>query len=84
MAAGLPCVATSVGGVPEIASDQKTGLIVAPHNIDAFAQAVEQVLADEALAARLGNAGREDVLRKHTLPAYANELLSIYEKLLRQ
>ena len=83
MAAGLPCVATSVGGVPEIASDQKTGLIVAPHNIDAFAQAVEQVLADEAFAARLGNAGQEDVLRKHTLPAYADELLSIYEKLLR-
>ncbi len=84
MAAGLPCVATSVGGVPEIASDGKTALIVPARDMDSFAQAVERVLADQELAARLGKAGREDVLRNHTLPAYATQLLGIYESLLRR
>jgi glycosyltransferase involved in cell wall biosynthesis len=84
MAAGLPCVATSVGGVPEIAADQQTGLIVAPRDADAFAKAVERLLMDETLAARLGYAGQEHVLRKHTLPTYADELLGIYAKLLKR
>ena len=82
MAAGLPVVASAVGGVPEIVADGATGLLVPPGDAAALATALEQVLADSALRRRLGAAGRERVrtrfdlaeLRRAHLELYAREL----------
>jgi glycosyltransferase involved in cell wall biosynthesis len=59
MAAGLPCVASAVNGIPEVVRDGTDGLLVEPRNVDALAQAILRVLADEGLARRLGVAARE-------------------------
>ncbi|HEV7898102.1 MAG TPA: glycosyltransferase [Planosporangium sp.] len=59
MAAGLPVVATAVGGVPEIISDGETGLLVAPHAPAELAAAIARVAGDPALRVRLGAAARE-------------------------
>ena len=61
MAAGLPVVATSVGGIPEIIEDGLTGLLVPPGNPQALAEAVICLLQDSCLATRLANAGQERV-----------------------
>jgi len=61
MASGLPVVATDVGGTPDVVEEGRTGLLVPPRDPDAVARAVEVLLADGRLRARLGQAGRERV-----------------------
>ncbi len=58
MAAGTPCVATRVTGIPEIVRDESTGLLVDEHNPRALAVALERLLSDAQLRVRLATAGR--------------------------
>jgi L-malate glycosyltransferase len=58
MAAGLPVVATRVGGTPEIIIDSVNGLLVPPRNPPALADAILRVLEDADLARRLSRAGQ--------------------------
>jgi glycosyltransferase involved in cell wall biosynthesis len=58
LARGLPVVTTDVVGIPEWIDDRRTGLVVPPERPDALAQAIAELLADRALAGRLGEAGR--------------------------
>jgi len=61
MAAGLPVVATAVGGTPEVVLDGQTGFLVAPGDPCALADALLALLADRPLADRFGRAGRARV-----------------------
>jgi glycosyltransferase involved in cell wall biosynthesis len=58
MAAGLPVVATSVGGVPELIEHERTGLLAAPGDAAQLAAHVEALLADPARRMALGSRGR--------------------------
>lgn len=58
MAAGLPIVASDVGGIPELISHERTGLLVAPGHPAALAASLLRVMTEPALAARLGHAAR--------------------------
>jgi glycosyltransferase involved in cell wall biosynthesis len=58
MAAGLPVAATRVGALPEIVLDGETGRLLPPEDVDALAGALESILGDAELAARMGRAGR--------------------------
>jgi glycosyltransferase involved in cell wall biosynthesis len=58
MAAGLPVIATAVGGIPEIVVDGVTGLLVPPRAPRALAGAIARVAADPGLRKRLGAAAR--------------------------
>jgi len=57
MAAGLPCVSTTLAGVPEMVIDQQTGLLTPERDPAATAAALIRILTDPALAHRLGQAG---------------------------
>jgi glycosyltransferase involved in cell wall biosynthesis len=59
MAAGIPMIATAVGGIPEILEDDVTGLLVPPQNPPALATAISRLVQDPQLRARLGTAARE-------------------------
>ncbi len=61
MAAGLPVVATCVGGIPEVVVDGQTGLLVAPSDPSALSDALLTLLADRPVAQRFGRAGRARV-----------------------
>ena len=61
MAAGLPVVATAVGGTPEVVVDDETGLLVPPGDPAAMAAALMTLLADRAKAEAFGRAGRARV-----------------------
>lgn len=63
MSQGVPVVATTTGGIPEVVLDGQTGLLVGPGDAPALAKAVCRVLADRAYAARLGAAGRRQAER---------------------
>jgi glycosyltransferase involved in cell wall biosynthesis len=58
MSLGRAVVATSVGGVPEIVDDEVSGILVAPGDDAALAAAIERLLHDAPLRARLGVAAR--------------------------
>jgi glycosyltransferase involved in cell wall biosynthesis len=62
MAMEVPVVASTAGGIPEAVEDSVTGLLVPPADPAALATAIAQVLGDEALALRMGQAGRQRVL----------------------
>jgi len=63
MASGLPCIATTVGGIPEWIEDGKTGLLIPPGSPDAVAAALLSLAADKALGTRMGAAARDLVVR---------------------
>jgi len=58
MATGIPVVATSVGGTPEIVRDEVTGRLVPPGDPEAFARAVLTILGVRGAAVRMGEEGR--------------------------
>jgi glycosyltransferase involved in cell wall biosynthesis len=55
---GLPVVATAVGGIPNLLTQDETGLLVADSDVGAMAAAVRRLLTEPALAARLSAGGR--------------------------
>jgi glycosyltransferase involved in cell wall biosynthesis len=61
MAAGLPVVATSVGGTPEAVLDGTTGLLAPPRDPAGLADAMLKLLADRPLMEAFGRAGRARV-----------------------
>jgi glycosyltransferase involved in cell wall biosynthesis len=58
MAAGVPVVATRVGGVPEVVEDGVAGIVTAPGRADELSRGLAALLADGPAAARMGAAGR--------------------------
>ncbi len=67
-ARGRGAVATDAGGIPDIVTDNRDGLLVPPGDVAALVNALERVLDDDALAARLGSAARETYGRWHQTP----------------
>lgn len=67
MAAGCACVASLVPGVEGVLEDGQTGLLVPEANPQALADALEQLLRDPALAARLGEAARARAIEEHSV-----------------
>jgi glycosyltransferase involved in cell wall biosynthesis len=63
MALGIPCVATDVGGVPEVVVDGEDGIIVPPRDPSALADAIVSLLRDPALRKRMGSAARRQAAR---------------------
>lgn len=77
-ASALPIVATDVGGNAEIVRDGVNGLVVPPSEPDTFAAALERLLADPALAAEMGQAGRAWLLSNATFEVMSNRYLEAY------
>jgi glycosyltransferase involved in cell wall biosynthesis len=59
MSAGIPVVASKVGGIPEVVVDGASGLLVAPGDTASLQRSLSRILCDRALATRLGAAARE-------------------------
>ena len=83
MGYGLPCVATGVGGMPEIIAEGKNGRLAPAGDAEALADRVEDLLADAALRARLGAAARETTSRCFSLAAMTAGYESLYARLTR-
>jgi glycosyltransferase involved in cell wall biosynthesis len=78
MAFGLPIVATTAGGLPEVVEDGVTGLLVPPGDAHALAAAILRLLHDADLRQRLGQAGRARVLREFTVDCVVERTVAVY------
>jgi len=81
MALGKPVVGTRAGGLPEVVSDGKTGLLVVPRFPESLADACLRLLENTSLARRLGEAGRERVEATFDSRKMADAVVALYEKL---
>jgi glycosyltransferase involved in cell wall biosynthesis len=82
MAAGVPVVATAVGGVPEIATNEQNALLVPAGDMKGFALALNRLLSNNELATILAQAARKHVLENFSPTANARSLLRVYEELI--
>ena len=81
MSAGVPVVATNVGGIPEIVTDGESALLVPAGDVESMAAAMAKLLTDTSLAQRFVERGRSLVLEKHSPTARAERLAGIYQSL---
>jgi glycosyltransferase involved in cell wall biosynthesis len=82
MRAGLPVVASSVGGIEESVRDGETGYLVARGDVDMLRQRIGVLLADSALRVRLGHAGRRRYESHFTMDQMVKKTLAVYEDVL--
>jgi glycosyltransferase involved in cell wall biosynthesis len=78
MAHGRPVVASAVGGLLDAVDDEQTGLLVPPGDAAALRTAIERLLADRALRARLGAAARERAAERFSWAASTAATLDVY------
>jgi len=82
MAAGLPVVATDVGGNPEVVVDGETGFVVPPRDPAALAEAILVLLKDPDRGRAMGAAGRARVAEHYTVQRMVARLEALYASLL--
>jgi glycosyltransferase involved in cell wall biosynthesis len=82
MAAGVPVVATAVGGIPEVCTHGVTGLLVPPEDADALAQAITTTLTDQPATKARVAAAAADVRGRFDLAAHAAGVQAVYARVL--
>ena len=84
MAAGLPVVASAVGGLLDLIDDGRTGVLVPPGDPGALAGAIASLVNDPSRAHRLGAAARHEVLNRYSFERMVDAFETLYDTLLRQ
>jgi len=82
MMAGLPVVASNVGGLPEIVVNNQTGFLVEPEDLNGFAEKIGLLLNDPDNANKMGQAGKTRAISKFSVSGHADNILRIYKNLL--
>lgn len=82
LAAGLPVVATDVGGIRELVDSDAIGLLVPPNDMAALADALLVLLADRDRARRMGQRGRAKVEAEFAVEGMVSHMETIYRTLL--
>ena len=78
MAYGRPVVGTRVGGIPEVVTDQESGLLVDRGDVRALAKNVLALIGDPQRRAAMGAAGRRKVGSQFDLQKNVTQLLETY------
>ena len=81
MAAGVPLVASAIGGIPELVQPGDTGLLVPPGDSAALAGAIRRLLDEAPLRARLSARGREEARTRFSLERAAEEITGVLVEL---
>jgi glycosyltransferase involved in cell wall biosynthesis len=78
MASGIPVVATSISGIPELVKHGETGWLVPPETVTELADALTQIYQDPVEAARRAGLGRKWVLEEFELSSNVRKLASLF------
>lgn len=82
LASGTPCVASNVGGIPDIVTPS-VGVLVPPADVTALAAAIRQLLADPQQIEAMRQSARQRALERFSWSSIAERLLSIYADVIR-
>lgn len=82
MAAGVPVVATDVGGVPDAVGGPSSAVLVPPRDADALARGVLGLLADARAAGTMSSAGQRIARERHDIGAVVRRVERMFETLL--
>ena len=80
MAAGLPVVATRVGGTPEVVVEGETGRLVPARDVGAMAEALLTIATDSDTARRMAASGRSRVERQFTIERMVERYAAVYRE----
>jgi glycosyltransferase involved in cell wall biosynthesis len=83
MAAGIPVIASRLGGIPEVIEHGKSGLLVEPGNASALASAIQSLTENRELRLALVTEGRKKVKAKFSEKLMVKKVESIYRELMR-
>lgn len=78
MRAGVPCVATHVGAVPDMATDGEDALLVPPLRPETLARAMRKLLEDPSIARRIAHRAAERVTREHAPDTFRNAIAALW------
>ena len=84
MAAGVPVIASDIGGIPEQVEHGVTGLLVPPGDVDALAVALAYIVEHPDAAKAMGAAARERVRQNFSPERHLEQLLRCYEEAMAQ
>jgi glycosyltransferase involved in cell wall biosynthesis len=84
MGAGVPVVATTVSGVPEVVESGRTGLLVAPGDAAELGQAISLLITEPTLRRRLSGAARVEVLPRFGVDDWIDSVVALYDRLLNE
>jgi glycosyltransferase involved in cell wall biosynthesis len=82
MAAGLPVVASRVGGIPEEVNDGQTGILIPPKDPTALAKAIVRLLSNRTLASTMGREGQKRIIARFHPHRFVQIHQTMYESLL--
>ena len=77
----VPIIATNVGGIPELITDNVTGILVPPNNPELLQNTINKLLLDDETSKRLSDAGYEFVMNNLTWEVLLPEYVKFYENL---
>ncbi len=80
MSMGIPTVATNLGDIPEILENGNAGLVIKPDSVDSLKSALEKLVADKKLRARLGKRGRDVYVKKYHYRIQEKKILDLFDK----
>lgn len=83
MSVGLPAIATSVGGIPDVINDGKTGLLVPAKKSQKMADILLQLILNQKLRISIGEKSRQWVKEKASYQSLTSKITSIYDKVLK-
>jgi glycosyltransferase involved in cell wall biosynthesis len=78
----IPVIATNVGGIPELVTDGKNGILVPPEDPEILATTINNLLADKDLSKKLADAGYDFVIKNLTWEILLPKYIKFYEDLL--
>jgi len=81
MRAGIPIIATAVGGIPEVLSHGSAGRLVQTADAQELAQAITQLCQDESARVQLANAAYQNFVSRFSVEKMTSKYLDIYQEL---
>ena len=83
MACGNPVLASSVGGIPEVITSRKDGILLPPADSNALAGSIKELYHNQSLRANISRQGKELVEGKFSSTSMARQYLSVYSGLMQ-
>jgi glycosyltransferase involved in cell wall biosynthesis len=84
MSAGLPVVATNVGGIPEIIEDTVSGILVPPGNPELLAKSIVNLCRNPEMRKKMGAKGKMLIAQKFRVSDFVKQTFDLYEELLKK